>query len=308
MLLRNKNLLLGAAGALALWLIVYFAVARNNWSDYAAKIREGDAASADWEKNYSQGKGLLPKDEADKALEENKNQLSKNLQTLQRIELGTPQVLHPYTVQAAGGGDPNNYFDQLRIKTVARATNEQHITLANATLGLTGDDPVPVKLLRLCIVDAFLNDCQKAGVARITNFKHYPIRVIYSEGDEADPAEDEAAVPHPPAKKGAPAKAGAAAGASRIVQFPMKVSIQAPEKSLGKLLFELQQPSDGSRGYLCVRGFSVAARDTSSGVADATVAVSGLLSEKYVREDLNIAMKGEEERPGQQRRVNLRDW
>ena len=48
----------------------------------------------------------------------------------------------------------------------------------------------------------------------------------------------------------------------------------------GQLLFELQQPSDGRRGYFYIRGFHVAVRDSASGNLEAVVAVSALLNEK----------------------------
>jgi len=308
MLLRNKHLFLGAAGALALWLIVYLASVRSNWSDYSAKLAEADAASTDWEKHYLVKAGLLPKKDAEKALDENGRLLSANLQTLQRIELGIPQWLHPFTIQAAGGGDPNNYLDQMIKKTQARSNDVLHIPVPNG-LGIigdrAGDDPVSVKLLRLFMADTFINACSKAGVTRITWIKHYSPRMIFTEADEANQPE-EGADPAPPAKKGA-SKAPAPIGASRIVQFPMKVSVQLPEKSMGKLLFELQQPSVQDHGYLCLRGFSVAAKDPGSGLVDAAVAMSGLLNENYVREQ-GIVVKGEDDRPGAGRKVDLKGW
>lgn len=305
---QNRNLLLGAAAALALWLIVYFAFVRSNWSACAAKLKESEATRADWEKYYQPKAGLLPKTDAERALEENGNQLSANLQTLQKTEMGTAQWLYPFTVAAAKGDDPNNYFDRKRIEIVNKANNEQHVPVPPG-LGIIGErggeDPVAVKLLRLYMAHTFIDACHKAGVKRILpgGIKHYPPRLIYVDGED----EEEGAAAAGPAKKGEPAKTAAPAGASRVVQFPMKVTIQAPETSIGKVLFELQQPSDKDHGCLVLRGFSVAAKDPGSGLVEATVAVAGLLSESYTQEQ-GIVMKGAEDRPGPGRKVDLKGW
>ena len=195
MLMQNKKLLLGAAVALVLWLMLYFAFVRSNWSAYAAKLKEAETANAEWEKYYQTKPGLLSKKDAEKALEENGNLLSANLQTLQKIELGVPQWLYAFTIPAAKGDDPNNYFDRKRKEIVARANDVQRIPVPNA-LGFgdrAGEDPVSVKLMRLFMVDTFINACAKAGVTRIAVMKHYSPRVISADADESNPAEDEGA-------------------------------------------------------------------------------------------------------------------
>lgn len=308
MLTRNKGLFLGTVIAVTAWLIGYSVWVRSNWAATKAKLQAADETRAEWEKNFKNEAGLLPKNEAENALEENRKLLNANLQLLQKIELGSPQTLHPYSVAAAGAGDPKNYFDQLRIKIVNRATDTLRIPVPNG-LGIlgdkSGDDPVPVNLLRLAMVDTFLNACQKAGVARIAWIKHYTPRLILSEAEAeaaAAGSDDDSAPPPPPApaKKGTPQKTPA--GISRLIQFPMKISVQAPEQSFSQLLFELQQSSDNAHGYLCLRGFQVAAKDTSSGMIDGVVAVAALLNENYVRE-LGISTKAEGEKIKAARKV-----
>ncbi|MGD0091150.1 MAG: hypothetical protein ABSE73_14630 [Planctomycetota bacterium] len=304
MLSHNKNLFLGAAAAAAVWLIAYFMFVRGNWVEAAAKRDDAEAAREEWEKNFEQKKGLMPKTEAKKAIEENEGLLSNNLLKLQRIELGTAQTLHAFTVAAAGQQDPNNYYDGMRIKMIENANNNLHLPVPSLGGGAEvggADVPVAVKLLRLAVVEAFINACHNAGVKQITYLKYYSPRMIESE--EAAPAaagEDDGTAPAHAAKKAAPDKTAAPAGASRIVQFPIKVSLQAEEKAFNRLLWELQQPTGTGCRYLCLRGFHVTLKDRERGdFVDATVAVSGLLNENLVQE-LGVKMEGEE-RPGQSR-------
>lgn len=65
----------------------------------------------------------------------------------------------------------------------------------------------------------------------------------------------------------------------------MKVTVQAEEKALNRLLWELQQPTGSTSRYLCLRGFQVTVKDKDRGdLVDVTVAVSGLLNENLVQE------------------------
>lgn len=307
---RNKHLLLGAVAVVAIWLGVYLVFVRSNWDAATERLEAAEQVRAAWEKHLQPGQGLVSKADADKALEEHRNALSVNLQTLQKIEFGTRESLHPFTIPAAVGADPKSYLDQKRINIASHAEGMRLPVPGN--LGVigekAGDDHVAVNLLRLAMVDTLINTCQKSGVARITRIQHYAPRLVCPPEDatalqEPAPQEEE---PKPAAKKGAPAKTQAVA-ASRLVQFPMKVTFQAPERSLGKLLLELQKPSDSARGYLCLRGFHFAAKDTSSGLVDGAVAVSGLFSETLTRE-LGIQVKGEEEGRGPARKVDLNAW
>ncbi|MCY3020609.1 MAG: hypothetical protein NTW87_16445 [Planctomycetota bacterium] len=303
---QNKALILGTVAVAGLWLMLYFVFVRSNWTAAADKLADAEQGREAWDKNFNDGAKLLPKDEAENVLKENNRLLNANLQTLQKMELGTRDTLHAYTEAAAGQGDHKGYLDQKRITIVNKANEALHVTVPK-DLGIlggkAGDDPVAVNLLRLAVVDTFINACYKASVPGITKFQHFAPRLVHFDN------EDQGAAGEAEKKgggEGAPEKAEAQA--SRLVQFPMKVALSAPERSLGKLLFELQRPTDQSHGYLCLRGFQVAVRDSASGMVEVVLGVSGLVNEKFVR-DQGIKFKEEEGRGGPRREVDLnRPW
>jgi hypothetical protein len=305
---QNKKLILGGAGVVAVWVAVYYLLVAGNWS--AAQEEQGNAQSrydawmAFYQDKDSKGATLLQKGEAKKKLETDNTVLNKNLQVLRKIELGTSDGLRVFTRAAAKGDDPKNYLDQVRGNIVTRAGTSLRITVPTE-LGVlrdkAGDDPVQVNLLRLAAAESFINACHKSGITTIKKFQHYaPKLVAYDTPDEE--AGEAAEAPK--------AEAKADEGASRLVQFPMKVTIEGPEDSIGKLLFELQRPSDSSyapanwHGYLCVRGFQVALRQSGSGVVEGTVAVSALLNEKFARAE-EVPIKGESKTGPAGRKVDL---
>ena len=304
---QNRDLFLGAAVVVVVWLGVYFFLVRANWDAADAGRKNSEDVRAAWEKYYKTGDGLLPKDQAERLLEGNKSDLNSNLQVLQKIEFGTVESLHAFTEAAVGQGDRKNYLDQKRITLLARVNDQLHMQ-APPPLGILGEkaaeDPVGVNLLRLAMVEAFVSGAQRSGVSQIVKIQHHAPRLVHADDEDAD-APKEGDDPKPAGKRPAAAPAKAEVRASRVVQFPMKIVIRAPENAVAKLLFELQRPTDTTRGYLCLRGFHVAVRDkdTSSGLVEAAVAVSGLLSETLVRK-LGIQLKEEEER-GPVRKVPL---
>lgn len=292
-LLNNKRLFLGAVAVVIVWLAVYFVAVRDNWATAAAKLEDAEKVRAKWESYYSTDKGLLPKIEAEKALNDNKAVLNKNLTDLRKIELGTRETLHEFTEAAAGAADKRSYFDQKRITIANRANDTLHIPTPPG-LGILGekavDEPVSVNLLRLAMVEAVIAACKKVDVPsapRIVKFQHLAPRLILA-GDE----DDAAAEPSADEPKDAKAKAAKPdAGPRRLVQFPMKVVLQLEEEQLGKLLFELAKPTEGSHRSLCLRGFHISVKDSGSDKVEAAVAVVALLNESFVCGDLGIELK-----------------
>jgi hypothetical protein len=304
---QNKKLILGGAGVLAAWIGAYYWLVAGNWSaaqeEQANAQGKYDAWMAYYQDKDSKGAKLLQKGEAKKKLEADNSVLNKNLVVLRKIELGTSDGLRIFTRAAAKGDDPKNYLDQVRGNIVARANNLR--VAVPIDMGVlrdkSQDDPVQLNLLRLAVAESFINACHKSGIATIKKVQHYAPRLV-----TRDTGEEEAAEEADPPK----ADAKTDSGASRLVLFPMKVTIECPEDSVGKLLFELQRPSDSSyapanwHGYLCVRGFQVALRQSGSGVVEGVVAVSALLNEKFVRAE-EIPVKGEDKTAPAGRKVDL---
>jgi len=75
----------------------------------------------------------------------------------------------------------------------------------------------------------------------------------------------------------------------------MKALVRAPEKNAGQLLFELEKPtpaqqSGENRGYFCVRGFHITAKDAELGLVEMAVGISALVRESDVKA-LGVTLK-----------------
>ena len=292
---QNKLLLLGTLAVAAIFLAVHFMWVRENWAEAAVKLDEADKSQAEWEKYFKMSENHLAKVDAEKALEENNRNLKTGFSTLQQIEFGTKETLQPFTVAAAGTGDPKNFLMAKRttVYNHAKALN----VLCSSELGLTdkiADDPVALNLLRLAIIDNYFGACSRSKVGRVTRILYSPPKLM-PFGDES--AADDSDADKKPAKGKGDKDAPAAERSDRLVQFPVKVQIMAGEPAINKLLFELQKPSDRTRGYLCLRGFHIAVRQAGSGTVEAVVGFTALLNEKTVRE-LGIQVKEDDSHRG----------
>src|SRR5258706_14051273 len=118
---QNKLLLLGTLAVTGLFLAVHMLWVNENWAQASKKLDEADEARKGWEKNFQSGDKLLPKPDAEKALEENNRALKQNLNTLQQIEFGTKESLQPFSEAAAGAGDHKNFLLTKRTNTFNRA-------------------------------------------------------------------------------------------------------------------------------------------------------------------------------------------
>jgi len=304
---QNQNLILGALAVLGIFLAVQFLVVQDNWAAAAAKQTQAEAEREHWEKNFKSGDNLLPRPEAEAALAENKKQLLANLATLQKIEFGTKESLHQYSESAAGSGDRKNYLATKRTTLLSRAKDAMQIT-APSELGLgdkASEDPVALNLVRLAFVESFFIACHKSGVTKVARIQHFTPKYVKGAPTEAESEEDADDDDSADKKKNQKDDAENPSGSGKLVQFHMRVQVQASERVFGRLLYELQKPTEGNRGYLGLRGFQVAVRDTGSGLVDGTVAVSALISEKLARE-FNIALKSDDDpRRGGTKEINL---
>lgn len=292
----NKPLIFGAIGCVLLVLIVQFGFISPNWADAAANQQTADEARAKWDEHFKRGADMMPKPEALKLLADNKKLLDENLRTLTQIELGTVKTsLATYTEAAAGAGDKKNYLDTKRKNILGKYSTRPKMGGGATDLGLTDkaiDDPVGMNLIRLFVADSLLGACVKAEVDSVTVLKAKPLSIIDFSEKEKEILSPESDDDKKPARPGATKTEAAPSNSpGRMVQFPMEATLSLPEKQVSKLLFELEKPSDGGRGYLAIRGFHVFVKDPKSGMVEVTILASGLLDEKVVG-DLGIEVKG----------------
>ncbi len=285
---QNKFLLLGTVVLVAVFLGVHYGWVRDSWVEAAAKQDEAEKSRLEWEKNFKTADNVIPKLEAEKALDENNKSLKAGLATLQQIEFGTKETLQPYSEAAVGTGDKKNFLltKQKMVFNDAKGLN----VLCTSDLGLTdkvSDDPVALNLLRLAVIKSFLIDCSKSKVQRMIKVQYFAPKLVPYPGEDSEEAETE----KKPAKGGKNDKdAGPPERSDRLVQFPVKVQVLGPEPAISKLLYEIQKPSEKSRGYLCPRGFHISVRQSGTGNIEAVVGFTALLNEKLVR-DLGIQVK-----------------
>jgi len=294
---ENKMLLMGTVGVCALVLGIHLFWIGPNWAAAADAAKAAEEGSVAWEKNFRGDKNLLPKPDAEKALDENNRQMKVSLTALQHIEFGTKETMQPYSEAAAGAGDRKNFLmtKQTNILTRSKSLN----IAAPSELGITektSDDPVALNLVRLAIVDSLLTACDAAKVPRLLRIQHFIPKHLPLDESAAEPAA-ETATEKKAAAKTDKKDAASSERSDRLVQFPVKIQILATEPALTKILFELQKPSERTRGYLCLRGFHVAVRQAGSGTVEAVIACSALLNEKLVR-DLGIPVKEDEQHRG----------
>jgi hypothetical protein len=265
-----------------------------------AESQLADAASQkeEWNKYFKSGTKMMPRPDAEKEVKESNNKLMRNIEELKRLEFGTPETLQQFTEAAAGTGDRSNYLITLRTQ-IANKQNQLGI-IVPSNLGIedqAADDPVALNLMRLALVDRFMLACKEAAVPRITRIKHeQPKLVRASDDDEEDTAADDSR-----GRSRDKEEAGEKVRPDRLVRFPMRVTVAAPERSFAQLLFELQKPAEKLRGYFCLQGFSLWVKDPNSGMVEATLEAAALLPSRYV-EKSGIKLKTEKERRGPVRR------
>src|SRR4051812_28912211 len=107
---QNKFLLLGTLALAGVFLGVHFMWVRDSWVEASGKQEEADKSRLEWEKNFKAGDNVIPKLEAEKALDENNKSLKAGLTTLQQIEFGTKESLQPFSEAAVGTGDKKNFL------------------------------------------------------------------------------------------------------------------------------------------------------------------------------------------------------
>ena len=288
---QNKKLIWSAAAVLALWLAVQWGWTGARWAEADETQRTAEEDEATWDKYFAPGPNMLRQDQAGQKLKSAYDDLHRTFEQLRKIELGTPEQLAVYTVAGAGSSDHNNYLATLRTRLAARAKDEFQVDVSSLPeLGISdkaAEDPVSVNLIRLAAVERFLLACKEAKVTRLTKIKYDPPHLLLTPDMLATEAG------HKDGKAAAKSAPVDAPEIEKLVQFPMKVLLVAPESAFGQLLYELQRPSDGHCGYFEIRGFHVTVRDAASGNLEAAVALSALLNEKDVAK-LGIELKAAE--------------
>jgi hypothetical protein len=288
----NKKLLAGAVAAVVVWLIVYYGFIQSKWAESSTAALDAAKERERWDELYKGKEEMMPKPDAERAIDESNRKLKDNFQVLKNIEFGNEALLKTYTEATAGAEDHKNYVIKLRTNLVARA-KDLGIRLTPPDLGFVSknsDDPVSVNLIRLAMMDRFFNACSEAGIqnkARIVKISYGNPSAIALPESAADPKADRDAnftdepAPKPGKKGAAPAAAEKTATLDRLVQFPLMITLEAPEPSIGQMLFEVQRPTDLSHSYFCLRGLRIVVHDTnvSSGTVQAEFMLSALLNE-----------------------------
>ena len=300
--LQNKKLILGAAAALALWLVVVFGFVQSNWSGQAQKKKETEENREHWDVYFTAKPGdkMLPTPEAEEAIVDSNKKLEENLIQLRRIEFGAPETLKTYTEATAGTGDHKNYFVSLR-KTLEDKSNTQYNLKVPTELDLVAkaDDPVSLNLIRLAMLDRLLVSCRDANVQRVTKIKYdapwaIPLPEAAAPAGGKDPKAEAKFDPKGGGVGGAKANAEPSGPAvARLVQFPIHITLIGAERTVAQLLFEVQKPTlDNAHGYFCLTSLRVEVNDTASGTVKATLGLSALLNETTVN-TMQIKLKNE---------------
>jgi hypothetical protein len=294
---ENKKLILGAVAGFAIWMVVVFMFIQSNWSLQAQKQRETEENKKNWDGYFTakSGEKLLPKTEAEAAIKDSNDKLATNLEQLRNIEFGTAQLLRAYSEAAAGSGDKKSFFISLRSQLEQKSNTQWFIKVpADLDLVSRAEDPVSLNLLRLAIVDHFLADCKASYIQRVTKIKYEMPSVIQpperSDAKEAKfDSKDDAAAPKK-SGKGAPA-APAPEAQEKLIQFPVRITVIGPERTVAQLLFEVQKPvMNLGQGYFCLHSVKVEINDAATGTVRATLGIAALLTEKVVNE-LQIKLK-----------------
>ena len=290
---ENKKMILGAAAGLGLWLCIVFMSINSNWSLQAQKLKETETARQNWDGYFTPKAGQiqLPKADAEKEIELSNAKLRQNLGVLAHIEFGTPDTLKPYQEAAAGSGDKKSYFIQQRTNVEAKSNGQWNLKVPpDLDMVSRADDPVSLNLMRLALVDKFLLAAKEAGIQRVMKIKYETPTIIEAPELKAEPKDSKEAKydPKADAKKGG--KAPPPEAQDRLIQFPIRVTVVGPERTVAQLLYEVQKQSDNVHGYFCINSVRVEINDAASGTVKGTLGLSGLLSEKMAN-DMQIKLK-----------------
>jgi hypothetical protein len=289
---QDKKLIFGVLVAVGIFAAVHVIWVQRNWAEAARLLEVTKEQKEKWDKYYKPGDGMIPKPQALKALNESNNRLQQQLETLKGIEFGNVNSLHAFSESAAGTGDKKSYL-LAQITKIQTKGKDANIGIPDS-LGFSEknrEEPVALNLLRLAMVDRLLMACKESNVALVAGIRYETPRFIAWPFETAEPDQPESK------KKSGKEPAPKTDGVQKLVQFPMRVTLSAPERALSQLLYELQRPTDDLRGYFCIRGFHVTVKSAESGRVDASIAVSALLNEKTVTE-IGIQVKVQDDRRG----------
>jgi hypothetical protein len=306
MIAQNKNIFIGMAMCVVMFAMTHLFMIQPNWVLMKTHLSATDENRLKWEKLYKVDGKLLPLPEAEKAIKESNAVMLNKLDELKKIEFGTEESLRSYSIKAAGSaGDYKNYFDAEKTRLRLRAKDA--VVELPPELGIdatASDDPVPLNLFRLAMVDRLLVVCKDSGVNQVTRLSHGMPSRIASKEPVSESADDER---DPKNGKNKTEKAVTATEADVLVRFPMRVVLSAPERVFAQFLYDVQRPRDSTHGYFCIRGFHVYVRDANTGMVEASILFQGLLNQKTATK-LGITLEKEVEgrrRPSEQKEVDL---
>lgn len=304
---NNQNLLIGTAVAGILWLILYYTLVSTNWTTAADNRSNAEerrqtwiniSRSKDTEKHADERKNaFLPREAAEKRIKKNSDEVAIKQGELKGIEFGNSESLKAFSVAAAGkGGDPSNLLNDKIKQAVLRANAQLKVQISSEKIAPDSEQTVSVNLLRMALLDRFLTACKDAGIEQIVQVRYgqpdaLPPPVITKEDPDA---ENTTKRPARYSEKEKEKEKGPEV--EKLIQFPMKALVRAQEKNAGQLLFELEKPtptqqSPGeNRGYFCVRGFHISAKDPALSLVEMSVGISALVRESDVK-GLGIKLK-----------------
>ncbi|HLX62406.1 MAG TPA: hypothetical protein VKX17_14105 [Planctomycetota bacterium] len=329
---KNKRMLIGTGVVALLWIILFYSLVSPNWAAADSKEKEAGSGKAAWEnatKNDKDSKraaanknAYTKRTTAEEEIKESSEKLQAKFKEMRRIEFGTAASLKPFSTAAAGkGGDINELLNRTNKDEVKHART----ILKNATIseqifsehfGEIGG--VPTNLLRLALVNRFLNACKQVkdesgeckidqivsvdyGLPAVIEVPEDAKAEIEKDKDASDDEIDPGANAKKKRKKDKDAEK--AESIDRLVQVPIKVLLRIPaENYINELLFELQKPTppgqDGedARGYFCVRGFHVVTRENLPSDIEACVGMAALIRESELK-TMRVPVKDESKGP-----------
>jgi hypothetical protein len=291
----NKIILFGGIGVVLVFLLVQVVVVQANWARTNKELKSAEDEHDAWNKFFNPGEDLIAKPEAEAALNQSNDKLGRQFEALKKIELGTAETLHPFSKEAAGSGDPKNYFKTMQTKLNDKA--KEFGVAVPPDLGFDDkalDEGVPLNLMRLAVLDRLLVACKEAAAPQITKIKFEALREAPGGPEE----EEEGQAEYGKKKEAREAKEPKAASKNELfdtlLQIPLRVVVAEPERTVERLLFALQRPSDETHGFFCILGSSVSVRVAGSGKVETVLELAALLNEKTAAK-FGLQLKAPEE-------------
>ncbi len=306
---KDQPYFIGAGIAVVAWLILYSVFVAGDWTkrdEYVKNSNDTIKRIAEKQKVRDESKvdpkakdepkvkeDLKPLAVSVAVLDAEKQRQDVLMSQLKKIEFA--QKLPAHQIQdVKAGEDPKNYFDKKRREALEAAQGKGLKFGAGwDDLGFRAslnDDPTPLNLARLYILNQFLDIASGVHIGPIVSI-HYPKPFLIPLPD--DPNIEKAQVVQvvtgrrrgaAPDKDKEKEESVEAAPPPQLGQIPLVVRLKMEERKFTVLLQELQKPSTENHGFFSIRGFSAMLKDSNTGMVEVEIALGAVFSEVNLKE------------------------